>query len=644
MRLPQPFYRLPVRFDAQRLQREVLALPPAAWSEHPNGIAGNAALRLISVGGGENDAVDGRMAPTPHLLQSPYLCQVLASFGVVWGRSRLMRLSAQATVPEHADINHHWYCRVRLHIPVITNPGVKFACGDQVVHMAAGEAWLFDNWRLHSVRNDGAAERIHLVADTSGNDAFWQWVAQAGPDARIVERPYDPRAEAPLSVEHTPLAPVMHPAEVDLLLLDLRGELAAKQRSADVAYRMARYVALLDGFRRDWRALYALHGSGEEGWPLFAQLRDRLRAESKTASQGLCMQTNGVAAHQVLEGRVLRAVLPAVPAVPTVPAASAVSAAADTAPSGSPGAAAGAGGGAAQRVPVTPRLTRPVFIVSAPRSGSTLLFETLASSERFCTLGGEAPWLVEDIAALQPAAARGLDASGVSGAGVDSNRLTAADYRPEHAARILESLARNIMDADGHPAAAPGGDVRLLEKTPKNVLRIPFFDRLFPDALFIFLWRDPRETLSSIIEAWRSGRWKTYGSLAGFDRPWSLLLPPGWQAMNGRPVEEIAALQWSVSNTLALQDLAELDPARWTSVRYADFVAQPEAQARRLCEFAGIEPDARLLTRVQHPLPMSRFTQTPPAPDKWQRNAAPIERVLPGVEPVWRRLEALAAR
>jgi LPS sulfotransferase NodH len=35
------------------------------------------------------------------------------------------------------------------------------------------------------------------------------------------------------------------------------------------------------------------------------------------------------------------------------------------------------------------------FIVTAPRSGSTLLFETLAANERFCTLAGEAHWLIE---------------------------------------------------------------------------------------------------------------------------------------------------------------------------------------------------------------------------------------------------------
>ena len=50
-------------------------------------------------------------------------------------------------------------------------------------------------------------------------------------------------------------------------------------------------------------------------------------------------------------------------------------------------------------------LERPVFIVAAPRSGSTLLFETLAVTPQFATLGGEAHWLVEGIESLRPGAA-----------------------------------------------------------------------------------------------------------------------------------------------------------------------------------------------------------------------------------------------
>ena len=83
------------------------------------------------------------------------------------------------SVPEHADINYHWFYRVRVHIPIVTRPEVLFHCGGETVHMRGGEAWLFDNWRLHSVENPTPDARIHLVADTSGSASFWQFVAQA---------------------------------------------------------------------------------------------------------------------------------------------------------------------------------------------------------------------------------------------------------------------------------------------------------------------------------------------------------------------------------------------------------------------------------------------------------------------------------
>ena len=35
MRLPKPFYRLPVRFDVERLRAEVAALPDARVGETP---------------------------------------------------------------------------------------------------------------------------------------------------------------------------------------------------------------------------------------------------------------------------------------------------------------------------------------------------------------------------------------------------------------------------------------------------------------------------------------------------------------------------------------------------------------------------------------------------------------------------------
>jgi hypothetical protein len=639
MKLDQPFYRLPVRFDVQRLREEVAAQPASAWANHPNDIKGNRSLRLISVNGAENDDVDGVMLPTPHLMRSPYLRQVLASFGVVWSRSRLLKLEPFAGVPQHADINYHWFNRVRLHIPIVTHPGVRFFCGDDAVHMAEGEAWIFDNWRLHRVDNPIDAERIHLVADTAGSASFWQFVAQSGSASAAYEHRYDTTRNAPLLTERTVLRPVMPPAEVDLLVLDLQAELTAPSDAASQD-RLSDYVSLLTSFRRDWRQLYQLFGETEAGWAEYIKLRDSCRVASRERSAGLTMRTNRVAAHTVLEGRVLRVVLPSIagaasqvhPAASPQPTARPQPAAGPQ-PATSPHLAAGMQPAAGPQPAASPRsrtpLQRPIFIVGAPRSGSTLLFETLATSDQICTVGGEAHWLVESIPELRPGAPA-----------VESNRLDASHHNDAVSAQILAQILAQLKDSRGRPLAVDTPS-RFLEKTPKNALRVPFFDRIFPDALFIFLWRDPHDNLSSIMEAWRSGNWKTYNGLDGFDGAWSLLLPPGWAQMRGKSLEEIAAFQWDTTNRILLADLNALPRKRWCVVNYSELVSDQAATIRRLCEFAGVAFDGPLAERVAGPLPLSRFTQTPPAPGKWRQNEAAISRVLPSVRDTWRRLQEL---
>lgn len=609
MKLAKPFFRLPVRFDADRLRAEIEALPASAWAPHPNEIEGNSSLRFISADGGENDEVYGSMLPTPHLKQCPYIRQVLSSFGVVWSRSRLMRLDPYSTVPQHADINYQWFFRVRLHIPIITRPEVRFHCDGQSVHMAPGEAWVFDNWRLHHVENPTDAARIHLVADTSGTAAFWEFVSQAGAGALSAGHlPYRPEVDASLLTERVMPRPVMPPAEVELLLADLRGELAMRVDTPEQRAQLGRYHWLLQGFCFDWRQLYALHGEATPGRQEFRNLVAALRENSREIGEGLVMRTNGVAAHTVLEGRLLRHLVHE--AAAAKPAASVA--------------------WAARSRKRSSRIDAPVFIVAAPRSGSSLLFETLAVTPQFWTVAGESHWLVESMPELRPGAP-----------GVDSNRLTAAQCSDAVAARIEEELLENLRDPEGRALPAGAGSVRVLEKTPKNALRIPFFAQIFPDARFVFLWRDPRENLASIIEAWRSGKWTTYRELDGWDGPWSLLLPPGWQHLRGKPLEEIAAYQWDCTNRTVLDDLAALPRERWTSLRYADLLADPGAAVQRLCTFSGIELDGALAARVGASLPLSRHTQTPPAPDKWRRHEAAILRVLPPLEPTWRTLEQL---
>ncbi|HEY2339245.1 MAG TPA: aspartyl/asparaginyl beta-hydroxylase domain-containing protein [Steroidobacteraceae bacterium] len=312
MRLPQPFFRLPVRFDANRLLAEVEALPAEAWTPHPTGEAGNSAVRLITVEGSDNDRLDGAMRMTRYLERSPYMRQVLASFGVVWSRSRLLRLAPGAVVSRHADIHHHWFFRVRMHVPIVTLPQVRFFCEGQSVHMAPGESWVFDNWRLHEVQNPTASERIHLVADTSGSAAFWELVSR-GQDAgaQIEYCAYDAaRSDTPLT-ELTLPRPVMSPAEMELLVLDTRSELVAEVDTAEQRTQLARYHALLLGLARDWRQLYQLYGEDPRGWEAYAKLLGAVRERSQAISPGLVMRTNRSAAHKLLEARILKACLSA---------------------------------------------------------------------------------------------------------------------------------------------------------------------------------------------------------------------------------------------------------------------------------------------------------------------------------------------
>ena len=141
-------------------------------------------------------------------------------------------------------------------------------------------------------------------------------------------------------------------------------------------------------------------------------------------------------------------------------------------------------------------------------------------------------------------------------------------------------------------AAAPASGVdalRLLEKTPKNALRIPFLRSVFPDARFLYLWREPEESLASMIEGWQSGQFVTYADLPRWPGPkWSYLLVPGWRELAGRPLREIVAAQWRTTQEHLLRDMADIEPDAIRALNLADFLAKPEATLRAICDFAGV--------------------------------------------------------
>ena len=135
----------------------------------------------------------------------------------------------------------------------------------------------------------------------------------------------------------------------------------------------------------------------------------------------------------------------------------------------------------------------------------------------------------------------------------------------------------------------PSAALRLLEKTPKNALRVPFLRSVFPDARFLYLWREPEESLASLIEGWQSGQFVTYPELPGWPGPaWSYLLVPGWRELAGRPLEEIVAAQWRTTQEHLLRDLADIAPEDIRAINLADFLASPDESLRAICDFAGV--------------------------------------------------------
>jgi aspartyl/asparaginyl beta-hydroxylase (cupin superfamily) len=84
-----------------------------------------------------------------------------------------MGLEAGAEVPKHVDIHYYWRTHLRIHIPVVTNPGVLFTSESDTIHMVAGECWILDSFYPHKVVNRGDSLRTHLVLDTVGSERIW---------------------------------------------------------------------------------------------------------------------------------------------------------------------------------------------------------------------------------------------------------------------------------------------------------------------------------------------------------------------------------------------------------------------------------------------------------------------------------------
>ncbi|MEP1385238.1 MAG: sulfotransferase [Paraglaciecola sp.] len=266
-------------------------------------------------------------------------------------------------------------------------------------------------------------------------------------------------------------------------------------------------------------------------------------------------------------------------------------------------------------------IDRPLIILSAPRAGSTLLFEALAKHPNLWSIGGESHALIEHIPGLSTLKR-----------GYVSNRLEKIDASSEVISLLHSKFLKQSINHNGNQYTSEYGSIRLLEKTPKNALRVDFLNEVFPDAKFVYLVRDPLENVSSILDAWRSKRFITYPSLPLWPKnQWSLLLSDNWKDYLGSSLVEIATHQWTNANKSIIDSFEKIDSNRVTTVCYQDLVNTPNFTLNKIYEFADLEliPNNSSMSST---LPLSRYTLTTPQADKWLKNKTDLSQVRSQIE------------
>ena len=142
--------------------------------------------------------------------------------------------------------------------------------------------------------------------------------------------------------------------------------------------------------------------------------------------------------------------------------------------------------------------TKPIFLFSLPRSGSTLLQRLLSTHSKISTVSE--PWLLLPfVYAIKP-----------SGVLTEYNHGWASEALKD----FIEQLPRKEKDfyqelrkfaVSLYTKVSSPNSKYFIDKTPRYYLIIPQIVKLFPDAKFIFMFRNPLQILASVINSFNNG-------------------------------------------------------------------------------------------------------------------------------------------
>jgi hypothetical protein len=186
------------------------------------------------------------------------------------------------------------------------------------------------------------------------------------------------------------------------------------------------------------------------------------------------------------------------------------------------------------------------FIIGCARSGTSILGELIASHP-------EVKYIFE--------ASHIWELGGLGEN--ESHRLTAQAATPQVKEQIRAWFEIQAGDAN-----------IVVEKNPRNSLRVPYVKEIFPEAKFIHIVRDGRDVACSLVP--------------GCGGPeWNHLKPPSWKEYYVNYSGAIrCAHVWKEVVETTLSDLPQVP---YLQVRYEDLLATPEITAKKIFDFLGVE-------------------------------------------------------
>jgi hypothetical protein len=242
-------------------------------------------------------------------------------------------------------------------------------------------------------------------------------------------------------------------------------------------------------------------------------------------------------------------------------------------------------------------LDRPIFVIGAARSGTTLLGEVVSRHP-------DVSYWIEPKYIWR-----------YRGAHSRSDVRVAEEATPQVAAYIRRRFERHAA-RDGRP--------RFAEKTPSNCLRIPFMNKIFQDGLFLNIERDGRDTTLSSHKKWTSPpaggaivRRATSFEIPLRDVPyyaadwlrdslgralfpkrghiWGPLTPGIQEVRRRHGTLETCGIQWRDSVLAVREGLAGVSQERQLTVRYEALVSDPTGVLAQILHFLQLAPDADLM-------------------------------------------------